>query len=207
MVYDERLKKIVLFGGWDETKYLDQTWLWDGATWSEVKNNRPTSRSNTSMWFDPVLQRTVIYGGIGQLSRDDRIIRYADMWSFDGTGWTDMKITATPGERYGAQVAVDPRNGHTYLFGGLAAKVEGTVQTQEYKNDTWEWNGSSWQQLSPETSPPVRENGGFEFDPGRSELVLFGGYAGFFRSDIWVFDGTNWSVRSQVPPPRRRAGR
>ena len=55
--------------------------------------------------------------------------------------------------------------------------------------------------------PPARENGGFEFDPGRNELVLFGGYAGFFRSDVWAFDGTNWSVRSQAPPQRRRAGR
>ena len=132
---------------------------------------------------------------------------YLEFRYFDGSGWTDMKITATPGERYGAQVAVDPRSGHTFLFGGLVVKTEGTVQTQEYRNDTWEWNGSAWQQLAPAISPPARENGGFEFDPGRNELVLFGGYAGFFQSDLWAFDGTNWSVRSQAPQQRRRAGR
>ncbi|MGZ7030596.1 MAG: Kelch repeat-containing protein [Thermoanaerobaculia bacterium] len=207
MVYDPTLKKSVLFGGFDETNYVDETWTWDGATWTRVKNHPPTARSNASMWYDPTLKKTIVYGGIGRITIDDRTTRYADMWSFDGSGWTAMNITTTPGARYGAQLAVDPRNNHAYLFGGLAVHVDGTVQTQVYMNDTWEWDGAAWKQLTPANSPFARENGGFEFDPGLNELVLFGGYAGHYFSDLWVFDGTTWALRTQIPPPRRRAGR
>jgi len=207
MVYDRQVKKTVLFGGWDEANYLDETWLWDGAAWTRVKNKPPTARSNTSMWFDPKLNKTVVYGGIGRITQDDRTTRYADMWSFDGNGWTNMNISSTPGARYGAQVVVDPRNDHVVLFGGLAVKTDGTVQTQVYKNDTWEWDGASWKQLTPNGTPFARENGAFEFDPGRNELVLFGGYAGHYQSDLWVFDGNSWTPRGQAPPQRRRAGR
>jgi hypothetical protein len=207
MVYDAQLKKSVLFGGFDDTNYLNETWLWDGTSWNRVTNHPPTARSNASMWYDPTLKKTVVYGGVGRITTVDKTTRYADMWSFDGTGWTDMKITATPGPRYGASVAVDPRNNHAFLFGGLVVKTDGTVQTQEYSKDTWEWDGAAWKQLTPANAPFVRENAGFEFDPGRNELVLFGGYAGRYLSDVWAFDGTTWKVRGQAPSQRRRAGR
>jgi N-acetylneuraminic acid mutarotase len=207
MVYDPQLKKTVLFGGWDETNYLNETWLWDGSQWARVKNKPPTARSNASMWFDPVLRKIVIFCGIGRITQDDRTTRYSDMWSFDGDGWTNMNITSTPGARYGAQVAVDPRNNHVVLFGGLAVKTDGTVQTQVYKDDTWEWDGAAWREITTQSAPFARENGAFEFDPGRNELVLFGGYAGHFQSDVWVLEGNTWTPRSQGPPQRRRAGR
>lgn len=208
LVYDATLKKSVLFGGWDATNYLNDTWLWDGAKWTQEKNHLPTARSNASMWYDPTLKKTIVYGGIGRLTSLDTITRYADMWSFDGSGWTAMtSITTTPGARYGASVAVDPRTNHLFLFGGLIVMTDGTVQTQVYSNDTWEWDGTAWKAITTVSSPFARENAGLEFDPGRNELVLFGGYAGRYLSDVWVFDGTNWRVRGQAPSPRRRAGR
>src|SRR4029077_8885743 len=44
MADDQTLNKTVLFGGYDGTNYLNQTWLWDGAVWTQVKNNPPTAR-------------------------------------------------------------------------------------------------------------------------------------------------------------------
>ena len=159
------------------------------------------------MWFDPVMNKTVIYGGVGRVTTLDATTRYSDMWSFDGSGWVNMNATSTPGARYGAQIVTDPRNNHTYLFGGIGVHVEGSVQTQEYENDTWDWDGSKWTQLTPEGTPPARENGGFDYDPGRDELVLFGGWAGHYMSDVWTFDpvANRWAVRSQAPQLRRRA--
>ena len=207
MVYDRNIKKSVLFGGYDDTNYLNQTWTWNGTAWAQVKNKPPTLRSHMAMWFDPTLNKTVVYGGIGRKTADGVIVRFSDMWSFDGTGWTDMKIVNTPGPRYGAQVVVDPRNNHVYLFGGISIRTDGTVQNQVYKDDTWEWDGAAWTEITTANSPDARENGAFEYDPGRDELVLFGGYAGHYLSDVWVFDGQNWTVRPQAPPQRRRAGR
>src|SRR5689334_7137040 len=32
MAFDQTMKKVVLFGGFDTNTYLQDTWLWDGAT-------------------------------------------------------------------------------------------------------------------------------------------------------------------------------
>jgi hypothetical protein len=208
MTYDANLKKTVLFGGFNDLNYVNETWLWDGAKWTQVKNNAAPARSHAAMWFDPLMNRTVIYGGIGQRSTNDRIERYQDMWSFDGTGWTEMKsVTNTPGQRYGAQVAVNPADGHAYLFGGLKLIVDGAKQSQVYQNDLWVWDGKAqqWSQVNTATLPPERENGGLAFDPIANELTLFGGYAGFYRSDLWSLHAGNWAVHAEsLPQPRRR---
>ncbi len=42
MAYDAVEHVVVMFGGWDGHQYLDDTWLWDGATstWTQVVPNR-----------------------------------------------------------------------------------------------------------------------------------------------------------------------
>ncbi len=217
MAYDPVQKKTVLFGGFDTINFLDQTWLWDGTNWSQQKNNTPTGRQLAAMWFDPLMKKTVVYGGIGRASSLDRLERYSDMWSFDGSGWTQMKsVTATPGQRYGAQVTVDPTSGTVLLFGGMRLDINGQTSTQVYANDMWKWDGNaqSWTQIQPQTVPTGRENGGMTYDPTQNQFVLFGGYNGLFLSDLWTYDPAknNWTQyvetigSGNVPtPPRRRA--
>jgi len=206
MTYDQNIKKTVLFGGFNDVSYLNETWTWDGTTWTQVDHNNAPARSHAAMWFDPTLKRTVIYGGIGQRSSQDRIERFSDMWSFDGTGWTEMtSVTTTPGQRYGAQVTVNPADGKVYLFGGLKLTVDGAKQSQDYVNDLWVWDGKAWSQVNTSTIPPARENGGLAFDPIANELVLFGGYAGYYRSDAWALRGGDWVLHPEaIPQPRRR---
>jgi hypothetical protein len=209
MVYDENIKKVVLFGGFDGTNYRNDTWTWDGTNWTEVKKNKPTNRGLHAMWYDPLQHKTIIYGGLGRGSIDERITRYSDMYAFDGNGWTKLNVSTTPGERFGPQIGVDPRNGKLLLFGGLRSTLNTTtnVRTQFFDNETWIWDGaaSSWTKLNPARSPRARENGMMAWDPQRQELVLFGGYSGFYYSDTWVFDGANWSPRGDAPGRRRAA--
>lgn len=213
MVYDPNIKKTVLFGGYNDLNYLDETWTWDGTTWVQVKKNTAPARSHAAMWFDPNMNRTIIYGGIGQRTTNDRIERYEDMWSFDGTGWTEMKSVETqthPGPRYGAQVTVNPADGKAYLFGGLKLIVDGAKQSQAYQNDLWVWDGhaQTWSQVNTATLPPARENGGLAFDPVSNELVLVAGYAGVYRSDVWSLRGGDWVLHTEtLPQPRRRGVR
>jgi N-acetylneuraminic acid mutarotase len=152
------------------------------------------------------MKKTLIYGGIGQRSTNDRIERFSDMWSFDGNGWTEMKsITTTPGQRYGAQVAVDPQSNTVWLFGGLLLVIDGLKQSQVYSNDLWQWDGTKWTQVDAGTAPPQRENGGLAFDPISNQFVLFGGYAGYYRSDVWGLRNGQWvSQPETLPQPRRR---
>ena len=203
MVYDANLKKTVLFGGYD-TNYIDETWTWDGTVWSRQKRNPAPPRALMAMWYDPTLKRTVLYGGIGRLTSQDVLTRFSDMWSFDGNGWTEIKpVAGTPGARYGAQVAVDPRTSKVELFGGLRLDTNGLIQTQVYADDTWEFDGSAWTKIATDGMPDARENGRMDFDYSRNEMVLFGGYAGHYFSDVWTLNGGVWRVRNEAFPRRR----
>ncbi len=204
MVYDPVDKKSILYGGFDGTTYTDETWLWDGTTWTRQKKNPAPARSHTAMWFDPTIKKAVIYGGIGRPTADDRITRYDDMWSFDvNNGWTQI-TTTTPGPRYGAQVAINPITNKVMLFGGLVVQGVAPTQTQVYSNEFWEWDGANWTKLNL-TGPPARENGALEWDPSRQRMTIFGGFAGYYFSDVWTLKDGAWvpDVESLI---RRRPG-
>ncbi len=205
LVYDQNLKKIVFFGGYS-SGYLDQTWTYDGSVWAQVKKNPPTSRALASMWYDPVLKKTVLYGGIGRVTATDRLTRYSDMWSFDGNGWTAIVPTTTPGMRYGALTAVDPKTNHAIVFGGIRVDTDATNnQTQVYAQDLWDWDGTNWTKVTTAIVPPARENGGFTVDPLRNELVMFGGYQGTYLSDLWSYSNGQWKQVFEVLNRRRAA--
>jgi hypothetical protein len=210
LVYDRNLKKIVMFGGYG-ANYRDDTWLWDGAQWTEVKGKKPPHRALMSMWYDPLQQKTILYSGLGRPSINSKVVRYSDMWSFNGTDWTKMDVSTTPGERFGAQIAIHPVSGKLLLFGGLRSEMinEKTLR-QFFDDETWEWNGttSQWTKLGPSRSPAARENGMLSWDPLNNQMVLFGGYnAGFFFSDVWTWDGQTWSPVIDTGLLRRRAAR
>lgn len=210
LAYDENLKKVILFGGYDDAtgNFRQDTWTWDGTTWAEVKNTRPPHRSLTMMWYDPNVKKVLIYGGVGRSNLDQKVTRFDDMWSFDGNGWTKLSVSPTPGPRLGAQYAVHPNSGKLLLFGGLRAeKVDDNTTRQWFDNDMWEWNGASnsWTKLEPATLPQKRENGMMTWDPIKGEMLLFGGYnGGYYLSDVWAWDGTNWKPYI-APTNRHRA--
>jgi Galactose oxidase, central domain len=206
VAYDPNLKKTVMFGGFDGSNtYFNQTWVWDGAAWSEAKNNRPTSRMLTSLFYDPVQKKLMIYGGIGRLTTLDRITRYGDMWSFDGSGWTKLTAPAAAGVRYGAETAINPATGHVTVIGGIRVDTVNLLDVQTYANDQWEWDGTTWTRINSPAQPPARENTGYEIDPSTNRLVIFAGYAGSYFSDLWQLDPTGWHVLPESAARRRIA--
>jgi len=207
LVYDQNLKKTVFFGGLDGNNiYLNQTWTFDGTVWTQVKKNPAPSRTLTSMWYDPILKKTVLYGGLGRLTSDARLTRFSDMWTFDGAGWTQLTPSTTPGMRYGAEIAIDPKTNHAILFGGIRVDTDAANnQVQVYANDTWDWDGTTWTKITSTLTPPARENAGFALDPIRNQLVMFGGYSGFYLSDLWTFANGQWSQVTEVLNRRRAA--
>lgn len=211
LVYDQTLKKVVLFGGYDNQNFKDDTWTWDGANWTEVKKDKPPNRSLHAMWYDPLQKKTIIYGGIGREDIEERATRYSDMWAFNGQGWTKLTVSATPGERMGPQYAIDPATGKLLLFGGMKSELPNpdkeTSRVQYYDNETWQWDGaaSTWTKLTPAAAPAPRQNGRIAYDPTTQRLMLFGGYAGFYFSDVWYWTGSNWQVLPDTGSERRRA--
>jgi hypothetical protein len=213
LVYDQNIKKTVLFGGYDGINYRDETWTWDGSVWAKLKpSKKPGHRAQMSMWYDTRAKKTILYSGAGRPNIDEHVTRYADMWSFDGTTWTEMTKTAAPGIRFGAQTAVDPRDGKVLLLGGLRATIDAKNNVDQfYGSDTWLWDGASgnWTELHPASAPPARQNGAMEFDDASGRFILYGGFSGnVYLSDTWLFDGTAWTpLEDKLSNFRRRSVR
>jgi outer membrane protein OmpA-like peptidoglycan-associated protein len=65
------------------------------------------------------------------------------------------------------------------LFGGENDSLWG---------DTWTFNGTTWTELLPATSPPARVGASMAYDPATGNAVLFGGYgSGGLLADTWTY--------------------
>jgi cysteine-rich repeat protein len=93
-----------------------------------------------------------------------------------------------------------------------AAYDAGRGVTMLYRSDaqdiseTWTYDGAGWQLHVPATAPPPRYAPGLAYDAARSEVVMFGGYAGWALRETWTWDGTTWTQRllpAASSPPNR----
>jgi Galactose oxidase, central domain len=194
MAFDQSTGQLVLFGGYGGS-YGNDTWTYDGTTWTQqFPATSPPARSDASMAFDQSTGQLVLFGG------ERSGLRLGDTWTYDGTTWTQQFPATSPPVRDGASMAFDPATGELVLFGGRDGS--GLL----LRADTWTYDGTTWTQQFPATSPPARRFPSMDFDPATGELVLFGGYDGSPRNDTWTYDGTTWT--QQLPatsPPRSLA--
>jgi len=52
--YDRPTKKLILFGGFNGNQYLQDTWIWDGATstWTQANMPSPPPKATGAMMFE-----------------------------------------------------------------------------------------------------------------------------------------------------------
>lgn len=93
-------------------------------------------------------------------------------------------------------MAFDEKRGITVLFGGMAPAAYGQAL---FYNDTWEWNGTDWHEVSASPRPPARQGAVIFFDTTRGTTVIYGGYyvdpqngSTVFLDDAWEWDGNSW---------------
>lgn len=97
-------------------------------------------------------------------------------------------------------MAYDGARERLVLFGG----TDGAV----VRDETWEWDGSSWGLRTSVASPSARHGHRMVFDPAAARVVLFGGIdaGGGLRSDLWQWDGVEWLQRDTGSGPSPRLG-
>ena len=157
MAYDPVRMQTVLFGGLNDgpltpASGLDDTWVWDAATWVQKNpTTRPPGRWFHTMAWDSSRARVVLHGGEVYLNGF-----LSDTWEWDGTTWEQQSPMVTPLGRSAHAMAYDAARGETVLFGGA---------TPSLRSDTWvrttgvpiDWitNGSF---EDPRISPPFVAN-------------------------------------------------
>ncbi len=207
--YDAQYEQVVLFGG---QKYylsgaLNDTWLWNGSTWSLASPlTSPSARSGSAMADDEISGNVVLFGGV-----DSGGTVLADTWLWNGSNWSKLPLSSNPANnppaRFNANMVYDAALGEIVLFGGTSTNNVTDL------NDTWVWNGGAgtWTQITTTSSPSARDTFGMAYDSIRQQVVLFGGYSSTaYPNDTWTFSGTNWTLQSLAlatsPSGREPAG-
>jgi hypothetical protein len=159
--------------------------------WVVPQNPLVRGRQGHAMAYDPVRNRTVLFGGFTASTY------FSDTWEYDGVSWTRRTPATTPPARADHALAYDGIRGRVLLFGGRDPAVN--------FGDTWEWDGTDWRALTPAASPPARHSHAMVSDRIRGRLVLFGGVVTFNPlSDTWEWDGATWlPLAPPASPPAR----
>jgi N-acetylneuraminic acid mutarotase len=183
---------LMLFGGYDlnnSNTYPQETWRWDGATWTELSTNiAPPGRQLAQMAYDSDTQEVVVFGGFACGSLIQGCTNFADTWTWDGSNWTQHQPATSPPSISFASAAYDPTGHRVLMFGGVTTDQQNLSSTPI--NDTWAWDGSNWSQLQPTTAPGALITSSLvTFLPGGT-VLLFGGQQdnpGHAASDTWTF--------------------
>jgi hypothetical protein len=173
----------------------DETWEWNGVVWRQATPTlRPPGRAFFAMVYDSRRRRIVVYGGEAMFGF------LADTWEWDGTSWRQF-VGTTPGTRFNHSMAFDEARGVTVLFGGMPSQQVPPI----FLGDTWIYDGATWRQMQPASSPPGRIPGGMTYDKKRRKVVLCLGSSGTLPfNDFWEWDGATWTQLPLFswPPPR-----
>lgn len=141
--------------------------------------NQPAVAFGFSIAADLATQHLVLFGGVGD---------FGATWLWDGAAWARTQPPTSPPGRYGASSAFDPLISEVLLFGG-------TLATGQNANDTWAWDGRTWQELDVGRGGPAGGEGSdMAWDPSSSEMVLVTRAApnGRGGGQTWIWSGAHW---------------
>ena len=144
MTWDSAQQKLLLYG-----EHSRQLWSFDGTTWSQLHPAAgPSARVGASFVDDPSLGTVLLYGGSTPAQYSpatdpsqggDQYTAgppLGDLWSWDGSQWTELHPPTSPPARFFAQMAYDPALKGVVLFGGA-------VSTTTDSGDTWFFGAGS----------------------------------------------------------------
>jgi hypothetical protein len=116
--------------------------------------------------------------------------------------WVHRTDVGSPGARGGAAMAYDTDRHVTVLFGG---DVSGSA-ADTWFNDTWEYDGTQWTQITIDGPvPPRRSNHAMCYNPVLYQVMMTGGEnVGGYLGDSWVYTPTSpghgiWTTGPGLP--------
>jgi hypothetical protein len=182
--YDSARDALVIHGGVQSAgSGFDETWEWDGQTWTSFTEQGPGAREGALMVYDVARAKTVLFGGAVNLEIK------SDTWEWDGNTWTQVSETG-PAPRFPGAMVYDPIRHEVLLYSGHFAETTGAFIDYD---DLWAWNGEAWREIATDGSTPGHHNHtAFVFDPTLEKILLIGGGGLEFLGDTWVWDSIKW---------------
>ncbi|MCA8952803.1 MAG: hypothetical protein KDE27_25055 [Planctomycetes bacterium] len=177
-----------IFGGLNAP--IDQRaeiWDYDGSQFTP--RHGPIVAWNTAA-FDATRNRDVVVGWPGFVGFPTQLRTF----EWDGDALAEVLVPG-PSQRTNPMMA-DGMNGRVLLFGG--------AWTSGLLNDTWTYDGNTWQQVAA-SGPPARIGGALATDTARNVVVLYGGYVdpATILADTWEWNGASWTQQAFTGPGPR----
>ncbi|MBL8752078.1 MAG: hypothetical protein JNK15_02150 [Planctomycetes bacterium] len=155
----------------------------------------PQALSGHGMTFHPPSASALLFGGYAGFSASNQT------WSYDGATWTLLAPTNSPTAKAGVELVYDAARGVVVMYGGMNTSFFGGPSVDQ----TWEFDGATWTQVFPVTTPGGLGNYGACYDSSRSRYVLYGGSDNSFFpiavSGTWEWNGTNWALVATATSP------
>ncbi len=213
LVFDPVQRRLMMFGGvTPDGTLLNDLWQYRDRGWTRIETTlspppageRATPNLDTgsfSLAFDAARQVLVLFNAAGAT------------WIFDGADWKLVPSPRSPLPRGRAAMAYDAFHQVTVLQGGIHWPISDAEGFVRLFNDTWEFDGETWQPVdAPGDSPPAWA-GAMVFDPNRRRMMIFGGEyesllvtspplsTRIFRSSAAtrVYDESGWSFLPTRP--------
>jgi len=145
--------------------------------------SRPSPRFGHRMVYDPVNERTLLFGGAVY---ENRYTFFNDLWAYDyaSNTWTEIECGPGPSGRFNFMMTYIPETHGLFLFGGFSAN--------DRISDTWIYDieGNVWTELDPPDSPSPRSDAAIVYDPDNGVVILHDGYCrdNSHPRDVWVYD-------------------
>jgi hypothetical protein len=171
---------------------LTDLWEWDGTDWNQITTaSGPGGRYDGFAAYDPKVGFLVGFG-LDMFPPANPFV--SDLWSWDGTSWTQRATTSPLPLRAFASMSVPLPRAHAVVFGGF------TLNASAY-DDTWEWDGTNWSQIATLARPGARFGHAAMFDRSGGDLLIFGGAAGHQTGPFYT---DTWRLRYDSDAPREQ---
>jgi len=190
MAYDPISKKVLSFGGYDTNGYRNDTWLFDGATWTQVNTAvAPPARAAAGITVDRLSGNLILFGGFN----GSQYLGDTWVWSGKTQTWTQANPNHVPTAVTLPMMFCDPIDGRAEMVGGFDGNF--------FQNITWKWKGADWRELNPATVIWARGAAVVANDYANKKVVIFGGIADLNPNNTWTWDGTNWTEENPATQP------
>ncbi len=142
MQYDPMTRNVLLFGGQmaneRASKLLNDTWIWNGATWTQRRPRvSPSARLGAAIVYHASQQQLLLFGGT------TGVTALNDSWHWNGYGWQLLTPASSPPARAWANLVYHASQQHSILIGGNG---NGSEPAMMNRADAWLWNGTTWRQ-------------------------------------------------------------
>ena len=179
MAYDATSHALVLWGG--ARGVGDDTWLWNGRSWSEASPPSMPVLCEPSMATDPVSGDPWLAGSCATLPYPGFDVPLRT-WRWHVDRWEALTRDDNQPGVTAPHLVADPASGSMLLV-GIAAGASTTLTT-------WRWDRTAWQRLVSEVAPVATSSYAVAADAADGVIVLVAD-----GGTVWTWDGRTWTNR------------